>query len=122
MSTDIRNFTFCVMRPNNRTQQQHTDASQETTLFQVVLVAAKAKVPPKKAQTIPRFELQAAFMGARLAETIKREHDIGIGPTTYCTDSFTVIHWIKNDTRRCTPFVAYRIGKIAELTKKEEWR
>lgn len=96
-------------------------ASNDGTI-RVVLIAAKAKVAPKKAQTIPRLELQAAVIGARLAETIKKEHRIEVGQTTYWTDSSTVVHWIKNDMRRYTPFVAHRLGEIAELTQREEWR
>lgn len=88
----------------------------------VVLVAAKAKVAPRKTQTIPRLELQAAVIGARLADTIKREHRVEIGQTTYWTDSSTVVHWIRHDMRRYTPFVAHRLGEIAELTQRKEWR
>ncbi|XP_044755112.1 uncharacterized protein LOC123314064 [Coccinella septempunctata] len=90
--------------------------------IEVVLIAAKAKVAPKKALTIPRLELQAAVIGARLAETIKREHRMEVDQTTYWTDSSTVVHWVRNDMRRYTPFVAHRLGEIAELTQKEEWR
>nr|XP_049693327.1 uncharacterized protein LOC126053911 [Helicoverpa armigera] len=88
----------------------------------VVLVAAKAKVAPRKAQTIPRLELQAAVIGARLAEAIRKEHRLNITRTVYWTDSTTVVHWIQHDARRYTPFVAHRLGEIAELTSKEEWR
>ncbi|XP_044745195.1 uncharacterized protein LOC123307057 [Coccinella septempunctata] len=90
--------------------------------IEVVLIAAKAKVAPKKALTIPRLELQAAVIGARLAETIKREHRMEVDQTTYWTDSSTVVHRVRNDMRRYTPFVAHRLGEIAELTQKEEWR
>lgn len=90
--------------------------------IRVVLVAAKAKVAPRRAQTIPRLELQAAVIGARLADTIRKEHRFEVGQTTYWTDSSTVVHWIHHDMRRYTPFVAHRLGEIAELTHKEEWR
>lgn len=90
--------------------------------IRVSLVAAKAKVAPRRTQTIPRLELQAAVIGARLAETIKREHRIEISRTIYWTDSTTVVHWIYHDSRRYTPFVAHRLGEITELTHKDEWR
>lgn len=88
----------------------------------IVLNAAKAKVAPRQAQTIPRLELQAAVIGARLADTLRKEHRIEVSRTVYWTDSSTVVHWIKHDMRRYTPFVAHRLGEIAELTSKEEWR
>ncbi|XP_037302804.1 uncharacterized protein LOC119193309 [Manduca sexta] len=86
------------------------------------LVAAKAKVAPRRTQTIPRLELQAAVIRARLADAVKKEHRIVAERTIYWTDSTTVIHWIRNDERRYTPFVAHRLREIAELTDKSEWR
>ncbi|XP_037303405.1 uncharacterized protein LOC119193787 [Manduca sexta] len=86
------------------------------------LVAAKAKVAPRRTQTIPRLELQAAVIGARLADAVKKEHRIVAERTIYWTDSTTVIHWIRNNERRYTPFVAHRLREIAELTDKSEWR
>ncbi|XP_038221498.1 uncharacterized protein LOC119839325 [Zerene cesonia] len=95
---------------------------QEDGHYSVPIVAAKAKVAPRRTQTIPRLELQAAVMGARLADTIKREHRFEIKRTIYWTDSSTVLHWVRDDTKRYTPFVAHRLGEIAELTTKTEWR
>ncbi|XP_045499411.1 uncharacterized protein LOC123697038 [Colias croceus] len=89
---------------------------------QVKLVSAKAKVAPRRAQTIPRLELQAAVIGARLADQIRREHRYDISRTWFWTDSSTVVHWVRNDAKRYTPFVAHRLGEIGELTQKEEWR
>ncbi|XP_049880427.1 uncharacterized protein LOC126376924 [Pectinophora gossypiella] len=88
----------------------------------VTLVGAKSKVVPQRTQTIPRLELQAAVIGVRLADTLKKEHRIKIDSVTYWTDSATVIHWVRNDARRYTPFVAHRLSEIAELTEKDEWR
>lgn len=89
---------------------------------QVALVAAKAKVAPRRTQTIPRLELQAAIIGARLATHITKEHGIAIRRTMYWSDSSTVVHWIRHDARRYTPFVAHRLGELAELTHRDEWR
>ncbi|XP_026314650.1 uncharacterized protein LOC113226290 [Hyposmocoma kahamanoa] len=65
---------------------------------------------------------RAALIGARLADIIRREHRIEIKKTIYWTDSSTVVHWVRNDARRYTPFVAHRLWEIAELTHKDEWR
>ncbi|XP_072937318.1 uncharacterized protein [Epargyreus clarus] len=86
------------------------------------LIAAKSKVAPKRTQTIPRLELQAAVIGARLADNIKKEHRTEAARTIYWTDSMTVVHWVRHDAKRYTPFVAHRLGEISELTQKEEWR
>lgn len=87
-----------------------------------VLAAAKARVAPMKAQTIPRLELQACLIGARLASTIIREHRWQPDRVTYWTDSRTVLHWIGNDRVRYTPYVAHRLREISELTHPNQWR
>lgn len=88
----------------------------------VTQVAAKAKVAPRRTQSIPRLELQAAVIGSRLAATILKEHRVTVTRTIFWTDSSTVVQWIKNDQRRYTPFVAHRLGEIAESTQKNQWR
>ncbi|KAL0902089.1 hypothetical protein ABMA27_000042 [Loxostege sticticalis] len=88
----------------------------------VLLTAAKARVAPIKAQTIPRLELQACLIGARLATTIIREHRWQPHRVVYWTDSRTVLHWINNDRVRYPPYVAHRLNEISELTEPEQWK
>lgn len=86
------------------------------------LVAAKARVAPLKPVTIPRLELQAAVIGARLADTIIKEHRDKPRKVIYWTDSQTVLRWIEKDAVKYTAFVAHRLGEIAELTDASQWR
>lgn len=89
----------------------------------VILVAGKAKVAPLRPQSIPRMELQAALIGARLATAVVKELRVAPDtPLTFWSDSKTVIHWIRNDSVRYTPFVAHRLSEIAELTRAKQWR
>lgn len=89
---------------------------------ETIQVMAKAKVAPLKIVTIPRLELQAALLGARLANTVVREHSWKARRIIYWSDSKTVLHWIRNDRKKYTPFVAHRLAEIAELTQAEDWR
>jgi hypothetical protein len=92
------------------------------TEISVSFIASKGKVAPLKPLSIPRLELQAALMGARLAATIKRESTCNIERAVYWTDSTTVLQWIKSDPRNHTSFVANRLGEIDELTEATQWK
>ena len=86
------------------------------------LVTAKARVAPLKPLSIPRLELQAALLGARLAATVHEEHDYCCSRTVFWSDSWTVICWLKSDARTFKPFVANRVGEIQDLTESGTWR
>jgi len=85
-------------------------------------VCGKTRVAPLKPLTIPRLELMAALMAARLAETIKKEHDHEIQSVTFWSDSRTVLSWIRSDAAKFKQFVANRLGEIQELTTSDQWR
>ncbi|KAJ8711214.1 hypothetical protein PYW07_008456 [Mythimna separata] len=89
---------------------------------QVTLAAAKSRVAPLKPVSIPRLELQAALLGARLARTVVQEHDYEVNDLTYWSDSTTALAWIQAEPRTFKTFVAHRVAEIEELTKKNEWR
>lgn len=120
--TDLELHVLCDASEQAYAAVAYWQSTQPDGSFNVRLVAAKSKVAPKRTQTIPRLELQAAVIGARLANTIRKEHRFEVKRTIYWSDSKTVIQWIRNDARRYTPYVAHRLGEIAELTQKNEWR
>lgn len=86
------------------------------------LVMSRAKVAPLKQLSIPRLELQAAVLGARLVRTIQESHTFKIQQTFLWTDSQTVLSWIRSDQRRYKQFVGFRIGEILSRTKLADWR
>ncbi|XP_055622743.1 uncharacterized protein LOC129766252 [Toxorhynchites rutilus septentrionalis] len=85
------------------------------------LIVARSKVAPLKQLSIPRLELQAAVLGARMATTIRQNHSLNIQQMFYWTDSQTVLSWIKSDQRQYKQFVGFRIGEILSRTKISEW-
>ncbi|XP_053691422.1 uncharacterized protein LOC128739946 [Sabethes cyaneus] len=66
---------------------------------------SRAKVAPLKRQSIPRLELMAALLGARMCLNVLSLHSYKILRTVFWTDSRTVC-----------------IGEIWELTKTKDWR
>ncbi|XP_062716205.1 uncharacterized protein LOC134291874 [Aedes albopictus] len=90
--------------------------------IRVALVASKTKVAPLRGLSIPRLELMAALLGARLRKTIEENHSLKVQKTYFWSDSSTVCSWIKSDTRRYRQFVAFRVDEILNLSCLEEWR
>ncbi|XP_062714125.1 uncharacterized protein LOC134290910 [Aedes albopictus] len=86
------------------------------------IVAAKTRVAPLKFVSIPRLELQAAVVGARLAHTIEDALSVKISKKYYWTDSRDVLCWLNSDHRRYTQFVAFRVSELLEITEANEWR
>lgn len=89
---------------------------------QCALVAAKTKVAPIQPMSIPRLELQAAMLGARLANSITQGHSIEINRQILWSDSKTVLCWLRADPKKFRQFVSFRVGEILELTELENWR
>ncbi|XP_062541539.1 uncharacterized protein LOC134209558 [Armigeres subalbatus] len=86
------------------------------------LVTAKTKVAPLKYVSIPRLELMAAVLGARLLLFVEENHTIPIKQRFCWSDSNTVLAWLRSEHRRYKQFVACRVGEVLELTKENEWR
>ena len=61
---------------------------------EVALMYCKSKVAPIKKVTLPRLELQAAVLAAKMSKFIKEEINMPQIRTYLWTDSTTVLHWI----------------------------
>ncbi|XP_065080890.1 uncharacterized protein LOC135703571 [Ochlerotatus camptorhynchus] len=85
------------------------------------LVAAKTRVAPLKFHSIPRLELQAALIGARLARSVTQTLQTTIHHEFFWTDSRDVLSWINSDHRRYSTYVAHRVSEILDVTEAEDW-
>ena len=86
------------------------------------LILARARVAPLRPMTIPRLELQAALLGARLLRIVSTELEFAVERRVLWSDSQTVLRWLATGTRSRQVFVEYRLGEIEELTSGAEWR
>ena len=86
------------------------------------LVMSKSRLAPIKTITLPRLELNAAVIGARLSRMLIHELDLPIERIQYWTDSTLVLQYIKNTSNRMKVFVANRVTDIREVSSSSSWR
>ena len=77
----------------------------------------KARVALMKALTIPKLELQAELLAARLRNEVQRAQN---GSTFMWTDRTTVLQWL-HSLEKQPVFGANRVAEILELTTADEW-
>ena len=87
----------------------------------VSLVMGKSRVAPLKSISIPRLELTAATVGAKLSKFILDELDIAEITVHYWTDSMTVLRYLRNVSTRFKIFVAHRVQQIQDVSDVNAW-
>ena len=85
----------------------------------VKLIASKTRVAPVKRQTIPRLELAAATVLAKLVDSLLKALDWNV-EVFYWVDSMTALHWIRND-RAWKPYILHRVNEIRSVSSAESW-
>lgn len=88
----------------------------------VQLVAAKSRVAPLNAISIPRLELMAAITGLRLALSVSSALEIDKDHLIFWSDSANVLWWIRGRSRNFKPFVAHRVGEIQSSSNPAQWK
>jgi hypothetical protein len=84
-------------------------------------VAGKGRVVNKrKPPTIPKAELQALLIGARLVDSTMEQLEsyVTVVRIIAWVDSQVVFCWIRNREKEYKPFVANRLGEIADIFEK----
>ncbi|GFW07801.1 integrase catalytic domain-containing protein [Trichonephila clavipes] len=95
-----------------------------STTFQgvkVALVRAKARVAPLKQVTVPRLELMACYIGARLAHSVQESLNITEMEIVFWSDSMMVLYWLREKVG-WSVFVSNRIKEIKNFFPISEWR
>ena len=94
----------------------------DQTRIYCTLVMAKSRVTQLKPLTIPRLELTAALVSAKVSAFLQKELEYEEMKIFYWTDSKVVLGYISNDARRFHVFVSNRVQQIRDLTSPSQWR
>ncbi|XP_055944482.1 uncharacterized protein LOC129975444 [Argiope bruennichi] len=122
-SKDISNCTFHTFVDGSK------DAYAAVTFLRIenngrielFLLAAKFRVAPLRGTTIPRMELLAAVIGARLANSVVEALGWKNVTIYYWSDSTTVLAWILRE-ENWPVFVRNRVQEIRKLSNPTSWR
>lgn len=90
----------------------------------VKFVASKTRVAPLTGQTIPRLELLAAVILARLVTAIFEalKCEVPIKKITCWSDSEVALCWIRGIDKEWKQFVQNRVNEIRKLLPVESWK
>ena len=72
---------------------------------------AKTRVAPLKQLTLPKLELMAALIGARLSNFIMNTIKVSPSMVHLWTDSQIVLYWLQSE-KRLNQFVSHRVTEI----------
>ena len=88
----------------------------------ISLIMAKSRLATTKPTTIPRLELTAAHMLARLTREVASQYDVLPCRIQLWSDSSTVLHWIKKgQPDQWKMFIRNRLSEIQELFPTGHW-
>jgi hypothetical protein len=86
------------------------------------LLCAKSWIAPIKSVALPRLELCAATLLARLLHSVKQSMKINFSKTVCWTDSTIVLSWINSVPNTLETFVGNRVAEIQDKTNITNWR
>ena len=95
------------------------DASTDTANLAFVL--GKSRVAPIKQQSVLKLELQAAVLGVRLLETVRKASSTQFQSVPFWADSCLVLDWIQSRNKLET-FAANSVDESRQSTSPVDWR
>jgi len=90
--------------------------------YETHLLMAKAKVAPIKDLTLPRKELAAAVIRAKLFQHVAEEMDMNAKEAILFSDSMTTLQWLCKPPRNWKQWVCNRCMQIHSVTDSTQWR
>ncbi|XP_039315440.1 uncharacterized protein LOC113004411 [Solenopsis invicta] len=86
------------------------------------MLVAKARVAPIKSLSVPRLELAAAVLLARLMEFVIESLQLSHVPCHCWTDSTVVLAWVSQHPSKWKTFVSNRVSEIQTRLPSATWR
>ena len=86
------------------------------------LEMSETLVPPVRKISLPRLELMAAVITARLFSYVKYAIDCHINRIVCWTDNFLTLNWMRGSATRWKPFVGNRAIEIQSFSDPSVWR
>ncbi|XP_061708246.1 uncharacterized protein LOC133518600 [Cydia pomonella] len=94
----------------------------EHDVVHVTMLASKTKVAPLKQLTVPKLEICAAVILAKLLHEISRLLNIPMHKIYAWTDSMVVLSWLQSPPSRWQVFVGNRVSEIIQHIDNDRWR
>ncbi|XP_065079199.1 uncharacterized protein LOC135702130 [Ochlerotatus camptorhynchus] len=85
-------------------------------------IGETSKVQQKSLNLDSDVERVLALIGSRLLDSVCKALTLPVAAQFLCSDSTTVLAWLKSETRRYHQFVGFRVGEIPSTTTVDEWR
>ena len=96
--------------------------STHGTETQVGIIYGNDRLASLKKVKLPRLELIAALVGARLLNYFCRETGYDVTEATLWSDSTVALGWIRNDPNRWKTFVGNRVTEIHTYNTPAQWK
>ena len=119
---DVTIHTFSDASEKAYAAASYVRHEYEDGTFSTRLVAAKSRLAPLKAMSIPWLELMGALTGLRLTLKICAALEIPRNKATFWVDSENVGFWVQGPSRNFKPFVSHRVGEIHDESSPDQWR
>lgn len=86
------------------------------------MLTSKTRVAPLKELSIPRLELIACLILAKLMCTVKNalNSQVSVQKVKFWSDSMTALYWVMNRSE-WKQFVSHTVNEIVKLSEKENW-
>ena len=83
---------------------------------------SKSRVAPAKAVSLPRLELLAAVVNARLLKFVAESPTLKVDRVVCWTTCMVTLQWIRGSSSQWKTFVANRVAEIQSTWDLQHWK